>query len=94
MADGGYLAPPYQDPTKEKIWTETRKRLDRFLPHLFAEIFPESPKDRSAPVSAMASPLPVPESTNDDKGHNDEKHGSPTVAVPADTQATVESEVD
>ncbi|KAF3483496.1 Sec7 domain-containing protein [Arthroderma uncinatum] len=46
MADGGYLvAPPNKDPTKDKIWTETRKRLDRFLPNLFAEIFPPAPAD-------------------------------------------------
>lgn len=40
MADGGYLVQPSQDPSKEKIWVETQKRLDRFLPHLFGEIFP------------------------------------------------------
>lgn len=93
MADGGYLAPPYQDPTKEKIWTETRKRLDRFLPHLFTEIFPES-RERSAPGSALGSPLPVPDKTSDDRGH-DEQNDSPTAPVPADTQPmAVESEVD
>jgi golgi-specific brefeldin A-resistance guanine nucleotide exchange factor 1 len=53
MGDGGYLAPPSQDPSKEKIWTETRKRLDRFLPNLFVEIFPES--SNHAPQHAPSS---------------------------------------
>lgn len=50
MADGGYLAPPSQDPSKETIWTETQKRLDRFLPQLFAEIFPPAPETPSEPM--------------------------------------------
>jgi golgi-specific brefeldin A-resistance guanine nucleotide exchange factor 1 len=41
MADGGYLVPPSQNPSKEKIWIETRKRLERFLPDLFGELFPD-----------------------------------------------------
>ncbi|PYH44546.1 Sec7 domain-containing protein [Aspergillus saccharolyticus JOP 1030-1] len=59
MADGGYLVPPSQDSTREKIWIETKKRLDRFLPDLFQEIFPPmDEKVTSAPVSAVASPNP------------------------------------
>lgn len=41
MADSGHLTPPpSNNVSKEKIWTETKKRLDRFLPSLFAELFP------------------------------------------------------
>lgn len=60
MADGGYLVPPSQDPSKEEMWNETRKRLGRFLPDLFAEIFPESGKDaeKSQPASIVNSPVP------------------------------------
>lgn len=57
MADGGYLAPPSEDPSKEKIWVETRKRLERFLPDLFAEIFPdklETPPQAEAPATPDA----------------------------------------
>ncbi|KAJ5677977.1 uncharacterized protein N7477_003610 [Penicillium maclennaniae] len=59
MADGGYLVPPSQDPNKEEMWNETRKRLGRFLPDLFAEIFPESGKDaeKSQPASLVNSPV-------------------------------------
>lgn len=58
MADGGYLVPPSQDPSKEEIWTETRKRLGRFLPDLFSEIFPDTPieLEKSRPSSAISSP--------------------------------------
>ena len=41
MSTGGYLAPPEQKPDHEKLWVETWKRLDRFMPKLFAELFPE-----------------------------------------------------
>ncbi|KAL2864685.1 Sec7 domain-containing protein [Aspergillus lucknowensis] len=64
MADVGHLAPPSQDPSKENIWTETKKRLERFLPDLFKEIFPDAPKDSempppstdSAPTNSTATP--------------------------------------
>lgn len=63
MADGGYLVPPSQDPSKEEMWLETRKRLGRFLPDLFVEIFPDDAKDleKSQPGSAIPSP-PKPSS--------------------------------
>ncbi|KUI55096.1 hypothetical protein VP1G_02551 [Cytospora mali] len=34
MSSNGYLVPPSQDPSKEKIWLESWKRIDRFLPDL------------------------------------------------------------
>ncbi|EEP80403.1 conserved hypothetical protein [Uncinocarpus reesii 1704] len=49
MADGGYLVPPSVDESKEKIWVETQKRLDRFLPDLFKEIFPPTPEGQFVP---------------------------------------------
>lgn len=59
MADGGYLVPPSLDPSKEEMWNETRKRLGRFLPDLFVEIFPDAGKEpeKSQPVSAADSPV-------------------------------------
>ncbi len=38
MAKDGYLVPPSEDPSKEKLWAETWKRLDRFLPDLRKEL--------------------------------------------------------
>lgn len=58
MADGGHLVPPSQDPNKAQIWVETKKRLERFLPALFVEIFPDAARqETSAPVSGVSSPV-------------------------------------
>jgi hypothetical protein len=52
MADAGYLKPPTVEDAGQgvvgdgdgddgQLWEETRRRLDRFLPGLFAGVFPE-----------------------------------------------------
>ena len=45
MSSGGYLAPPsnssHENPRQEALWNETWKRINRFQPSLFAELFPE-----------------------------------------------------
>lgn len=63
MADGGYLIPPSQDPSKEEIWIETRKRLGRFLPDLFSEVFPDPPNgsEKPHPGTAVSSPIQTSE---------------------------------
>jgi brefeldin A-resistance guanine nucleotide exchange factor 1 len=76
MADGGYLVPPSQDPSKEEMWMETRKRLERFLPGLFVEIFPDSAKEQ--PGSAALSPTQPANDTGDKK--NEESTLSPQEA--------------
>ena len=38
MASSKHLVPPASDPSKEKIWTETWKRIDRFVPELKNEL--------------------------------------------------------
>lgn len=45
MSNGGYLVPPEDsaNSTSSEIWEETWKRVDRFLPNLFVEIFPPPP---------------------------------------------------
>ncbi|KAF2103590.1 Sec7-domain-containing protein [Rhizodiscina lignyota] len=40
-----YLVPPEQDERHAELWRETWRRLDRFLPGLFAELFPEEAKN-------------------------------------------------
>ena len=56
MANGGLLVPPSQNPEHTLLWEETWKRLNRFLPEMFVEIFPEPRKEEvaSAQVSATA----------------------------------------
>lgn len=56
MADSGHLTPPpTSDADKQKIWTETKKRLDRFLPNLFGELFPVSASQKDVPTSPATS---------------------------------------
>ncbi|KAF7869708.1 hypothetical protein EAF04_004492 [Stromatinia cepivora] len=43
MSSSGYLVPRSQDETQEKLWMETWKRIDRFLPDLRKEIDLEGP---------------------------------------------------
>lgn len=38
MSSNGYLVSPSQDPSKEKLWSESWKRIDRFLPDLRKEL--------------------------------------------------------
>lgn len=44
MSSSGYLVPPAKDPSQEKLWVETWKRIDRFLPDLRAELALEEPE--------------------------------------------------
>lgn len=41
MADGGFIQPPSDGSRPTELWDETCKRVDRFLPDLIAEIFPQ-----------------------------------------------------
>ena len=41
MADGGFIKPPVDGQPRTELWDETCKRVDRFLPNLIGEIFPE-----------------------------------------------------
>ncbi|KAF1964602.1 Sec7-domain-containing protein [Bimuria novae-zelandiae CBS 107.79] len=44
LSSGGYLVPLDEKPEKEELWNETWKRINRFLPNFFAELFPEEAK--------------------------------------------------
>ncbi|OTB08889.1 hypothetical protein M426DRAFT_316915 [Hypoxylon sp. CI-4A] len=44
MSSSGYLVPPSKDPSQEKLWVETWKRIDRFLPDLRNELALEEPE--------------------------------------------------
>ncbi|KAL4890207.1 hypothetical protein BDV59DRAFT_185042 [Aspergillus ambiguus] len=88
MADGGHLVPASEDPSREKIWTETKKRLERFLPDLFKEIFPEAPPEKSVPPSTTASPAP---STNDTAKDTNTKEQSPAESPAPDNETGAEA---
>lgn len=52
MSSSGYLVPPSKDPEKAELWTETWKRIDRFLPELRAELALEE-EDKAEEKSAV-----------------------------------------
>lgn len=66
MQSSGYLVPPSVDPEQEKLWVETWKRIDRFLPELKSELAPEEPQvekteevpEEKAVVEEGAAPAP------------------------------------
>jgi golgi-specific brefeldin A-resistance guanine nucleotide exchange factor 1 len=41
MSSTGLLVSPAKEPSKEKLWSETWKRIDRFLPDLKNDLMPE-----------------------------------------------------
>jgi brefeldin A-resistance guanine nucleotide exchange factor 1 len=57
MSSQGILVPPSGDeePERAVLWNETWRRLDRFLPHLFAEIFPDEVKKPRTTTGATAA---------------------------------------
>lgn len=54
MSSSGYLVPPTEDPAHEKLWTETWKRIDRFLPDLRKELDLDSKEPPPAPATVEA----------------------------------------
>ncbi|TVY38452.1 Uncharacterized protein LSUB1_G004093 [Lachnellula subtilissima] len=50
MSSSGYLVPPSQDASQEKLWTETWKRIDRFLPDLRKELDLDPKPEEVKPV--------------------------------------------
>ena len=91
MSAGGFLVPPSQDPSKEEIWTETKKRLERFLPDLFKEIFPDASNEnpQQQPASEVSSPKPSSqENPIEESSKEPETPAEPAPAdAPADTPA-------
>lgn len=63
MSSSGYLVPPNQEPTHDKLWVETWKRLDRFLPDLRKELDMDEPGKKDQSVVPHAGPLSVEETT-------------------------------
>ena len=49
MADGGFIQPPVDGQPRTELWDETCKRVDRFLPDLIGEIFPNANAPPPAP---------------------------------------------
>jgi brefeldin A-resistance guanine nucleotide exchange factor 1 len=81
MSNGGYLAPPDEKPDQEELWNETWKRVNRFLPQFFEELFPE---EAGKPKKAVGLPVreksEAPEEKEGKEGEDEmevkEKEGS------------------
>ncbi|KXJ95211.1 hypothetical protein Micbo1qcDRAFT_115600 [Microdochium bolleyi] len=61
MASNGLLVPPSTDPEQEKLWTETWKRIDRFLPELRKELALD--RDNGAEAAPPAAGTQQPSTT-------------------------------
>lgn len=59
MANSGYLVAESQEPIQQRLWAETWKRLDRFLPDLRKELDLDERKDKSQAAEAQARVVSV-----------------------------------
>ena len=55
MANQGFLVPPAENASHARLWTETWKRLDKFLPGMFEELFPEAAKKQEGKQAGSIS---------------------------------------
>jgi brefeldin A-resistance guanine nucleotide exchange factor 1 len=53
MSSSGYLVPPTQNSEYEKLWIETWKRIDRFLPDLRKELNMGDPTPKVTPKVSL-----------------------------------------
>ncbi|RWA05181.1 hypothetical protein EKO27_g9926 [Xylaria grammica] len=51
MSSSGYLVPPSKDPSQETLWTETWKRIDRFLPDLRKDLSLEGEEEEEVTIA-------------------------------------------
>ncbi len=84
MANSKILAPPSSGEQPSELWIETGKRVDRFLPDLMTELFPEAkappPADSAASLSSVD--MKTPASSIMETGERPaEDHPSPGQAV-------------
>lgn len=61
MSNGGFLAPPDEKPEQEELWNETWKRINRFLPSFFAELFPDEAQKPKAATRTSKDGKEAPE---------------------------------
>ena len=76
--------PPTEKSKGSEMWEETWKRVDRFLPDLYAEIFPEAvqppksppPPPPTARAQVTEEPPPVEPADREEEGGNVENQQS------------------
>ncbi|KAI1336047.1 Sec7-domain-containing protein [Xylariaceae sp. FL0016] len=71
MSSSGYLVPPKKNPDQEKLWIETWKRIDRFLPELRGELAleesGEGQEDAASEIPEKESPPAEPKTGKSDE---------------------------
>ncbi|CAK7218425.1 GDP/GTP exchange factor for ARF [Sporothrix curviconia] len=93
MASSGYLVAPNIDPSKEELWVETWKRIDRFLPDLKNELALEGTSDDGGGDEAPEAPAePASEATAENEGGKEGNSAADEAAE--DKQTTEEKEVE
>ena len=78
LSNGGYLVSPDEQPEKEQLWDETWKRINRFQPELFKELFPEEAEK--------------PKKSKDERRSKDERPKEATVEPEGETKEMVVGE--
>ena len=66
MANQGFLVPPAENASHARLWTETWKRLDKFLPGMFEELFPEAAKKQDGKQTG-SSTAAAPKAASNEK---------------------------
>lgn len=70
MSSGGYLVPPSdgteQSEQQSLLWSETWNRLERFLPGLMLELFPDATRPKQAAKPAVVRGEKVVENGEDE----------------------------
>ncbi|CAK7274093.1 GDP/GTP exchange factor for ARF [Sporothrix epigloea] len=80
MASSGYLVAPSINPSKEELWTETWKRIDRFLPDLKNELALEDTID-GGEAEIQAEPV-----FEDAAGDSSEREGDAAAEGPTGSE--------
>ena len=85
MSSSGFLVPSAQNPSKQSLWDETWRRVDRFLPELRSDLASEG-LDQPLPTETPA------ENTEEGQGPHDPAQAAEAVVGEKKTEAPVLAE--
>lgn len=92
MVDGGFLSPPKPTDKPSELWIETCRKVDRFLPGLVADLFPQAAAvpiqspTRTLMQETITTPQPKNQVTSEDEPENrsTEKAKQPSIETVAE----------
>ena len=93
MADSGVLLTPQPGDQSSELFAETRKRVDRFLPHLINEIFPQAiePQKEALDPAPDADASSTAPSISQGGHHGDVGSKAPPASDEGSEEAEIES---